>query len=266
MSTGLNRWLGPMPADRVQRRRGPADAMRRPTEPGCAVRPADCAAGETEPWAQIRNGRLAPRFAPGGPRRHSLGGGWWIRLRMGFCCGSIQRGGVNQARPPRMVTVQSCFSISWWWTGRAGPRCRGLFGRRRARIGCGGLGVITCSAPRSLRSSLVPRCDARSLSPSTRTAVLQPGQAQPRSSRSVRIRPSGHRGRTWSRIREHGGGGHGNTVGIRFRAPDRRTIRADRRWPRRGGADRQPEDSAAGWRHHPPWRRRAPVAGRSVHR
>ncbi len=137
MSTGLNRWLGPMPADRVQRRRGPADAMRRPTEPGCAVRPADCAAGETEPWAQIRNGRLAPRFAPGGPRRHSLGGGWWIRLRMGFCCGSIQRGGVNQARPPRMVTVQSCFSISWWWTGRAGPRCRGLFGRRRARIGCG---------------------------------------------------------------------------------------------------------------------------------
>ncbi len=128
------------------------------------------------------------------------------------------------------------------------------------------LGVITCSAPRSLRSSLVPRCDARSLSPSTRTAVLQPGQAQPRLSRAVRIRPSGHRGRTWSRIREHGGGGHGNTVGIRFRAPDRRTIRADPRWPRRGGADRQPEDSAAGWRHHPPWRRRAPVAGRSVHR
>ncbi len=45
---------------------------------------------------------------------HSRGGGWWIRLRMGFCCGSIHRGGVNQARPPRMVTVQSAFSISWW--------------------------------------------------------------------------------------------------------------------------------------------------------
>jgi len=30
---------------------------------------------------------------------------------------------------------------------------------------------LHCSAPRFLRSSLVPRCDARSLSPSVRSAV-----------------------------------------------------------------------------------------------
>ncbi|CAN5305103.1 hypothetical protein BH24ACT9_BH24ACT9_15300 [soil metagenome] len=44
---------------------------------------------------------------------YSRGGGWCMRLRMGVWSGSIQRGGVNQARPPRMVTVQSAFSISW---------------------------------------------------------------------------------------------------------------------------------------------------------
>ncbi len=67
---------------------------------------------------------------------YSRGGGWCMRLRMGVWSGSIQRGGVNQARPPRMVTVQSA-RFRGDGTGNVGARHEGCEHGDHDR-GCGG--------------------------------------------------------------------------------------------------------------------------------